>query len=78
MRSVLGVAAALVMSAAASGPVVNTTYGAVRGETIGDVDIFHSIPFAAPPVHELRFKAPQPPTPWTGIKDVSAMPEMCP
>lgn len=72
------VCAAALYSAAASGPVVNTTYGPVRGATEGGVDVFHSIPFAAPPVKDLRFKAPQPPASWTDVKDVSGMPEICP
>lgn len=32
---------------------------------------FRGIPFAAPPVGNLRFKDPQPPLSWTGIKDIS-------
>ncbi|MBS1600939.1 MAG: carboxylesterase family protein [Bacteroidetes bacterium] len=34
----------------------------------GDVHIFKNIPFAAPPVGALRWKAPQPVIPWTGTK----------
>jgi carboxylesterase type B len=32
---------------------------------------FYGIPFAAPPVGELRFKPPQPVKSWKGIRDVS-------
>ena len=36
--------------------------------TDGDIHIFKGIPFAAPPVGTLRWKAPQPVLPWTGVK----------
>ena len=45
---------------------------------ISQVVTFHSIPFAAPPVGELRFRPPIPPTPWTGVKDASFFAPMCP
>ena len=42
------------VGAQAAAPEVETEYGRVRGETKQEVDIYHSIPFAAPPVGELR------------------------
>jgi para-nitrobenzyl esterase len=36
--------------------------------SMGDVHIFKGIPFAAPPVGDLRWKAPQPVQPWSGVK----------
>lgn len=56
--------------------VVNTEYGQVKGVkrlTVYD-DAYYSfegIPYAQPPVGELRFKAPQKPTSWTGVRDCS-------
>ena len=47
-----------------------TKYGEVEGvptSTVGLVS-FKGIPFAAPPVGELRWKAPQPPEPWEGVR----------
>ncbi|MBB5397205.1 carboxylesterase/lipase family protein [Mucilaginibacter sp. AK015] len=51
--------------------VVQTNAGKISGTLSGDksVHIFKGIPFAAPPVGELRWKAPQPVTPWAGVKD---------
>eukprot|EP00005_Dracoamoeba_jomungandri_P012656 CAMPEP_0174265314 /NCGR_PEP_ID=MMETSP0439-20130205/26059_1 /TAXON_ID=0 /ORGANISM="Stereomyxa ramosa, Strain Chinc5" /LENGTH=546 /DNA_ID=CAMNT_0015351719 /DNA_START=1 /DNA_END=1641 /DNA_ORIENTATION=+ len=48
------------------GTVVNTKYGPVRGVINEDGEAqFLGVPFAAPPVGELRWKAPQAPTPWS-------------
>src|SRR5437763_284756 len=50
--------------------VVKINAGSVSGtmNTTGDIHIFKGIPFAAPPVGELRWKAPQLAAPWTGVK----------
>ena len=44
--------------------------GMISGKTdsTGQVKIFKGIPFAAPPVGEWRWKAPQPVQPWKGIR----------
>ncbi|KAH8250010.1 hypothetical protein KR026_003608, partial [Drosophila bipectinata] len=55
--------------------VVCTRDGQLRGvrrRTLYDEDLYYSfegIPFAQPPVGELRFRAPQLPRPWTGVRD---------
>lgn len=46
--------------------------GVINKSVLGSSYIaFTGIPFAAPPVGSLRFKDPQPPEPWSGIKDTS-------
>ena len=68
---------------AADAPVTaQTTAGTVRGTSIGaigggDVRSFKGIPFAAPPVGALRWKAPQPPAPWSGVRDATAFGPEC-
>jgi para-nitrobenzyl esterase len=50
-------------------PVVQTEYGLVEG--VGDAEgtwSWKGIPYAAPPVGELRWKAPRPPEPWQGVR----------
>ena len=41
-----------------------TTYGPVIGTTDSDVQIWRGIPFAAPPIKQLRWRSPQAPLPW--------------
>lgn len=54
----------------AQGPVVDTRDGKVEGyQTAGGIRVFKGIPFAAPPVGPLRWKVPQPATPWEGVKE---------
>jgi para-nitrobenzyl esterase len=50
--------------AAACGQTM-TTYGPVLGQKSGKTCAYEGIPFAAPPTGDLRWKAPQPPKPWT-------------
>ena len=57
-------------SSSAADVVVKTEAGKVRGKiSKKGIAIFKSIPFAAPPVGNLRFAAPAKPTPWTNIRD---------
>lgn len=49
-------------------PQVKTVAGVVEGIDESGVKVFKGIPFAAPPVGELRWKAPQPVMPWTGVR----------
>lgn len=51
------------------GPIAVTSYGKLQGRGEGGVNVWRGIPFAAPPVGELRFRAPQPPEAWSGIRD---------
>ena len=50
---------------------VETRRGWVRGTAEGDVRVFRGIPFAKPPVGQLRFGAPEPPEPWHGVHDAT-------
>ncbi|MEW5632178.1 carboxylesterase family protein [Streptomyces hydrogenans] len=56
-----------------TGPLVTTTRGPVRGERRADGSSrFLGIPYAEPPVGDLRFAAPEPPEPWTEPLDATA------
>ena len=67
--------AALVTAAALVGchpanPVLDIEGGKVQGveSSVKGVYIYKGIPFAAPPVGDLRWKEPQPVVPWEGVK----------
>lgn len=61
--------------------VVETTSGLMRGtsRTILDreVHIYYGVPFARPPVGELRFKKPAALEPWHGVLNATRMPNSC-
>lgn len=59
-------------------PVVETTNGPVRGLDNGDVKAWKAIRYAAAPVGELRWRAPQPPQRWSEPADASRVGPVCP
>ena len=50
-----------------SATTATTTTGRVEGRRSGGVTTWLGVPYAAPPVGALRFRAPQPPAPWAGV-----------
>ncbi len=64
---ILTMAGLSVAQAQTAGPVVATEGGAVQGARVGDLVWFKGIPFAAPPVGDMRWRAPQPAKPWAGV-----------
>lgn len=60
------------------GPVVNTAEGSVRGFTKDGVHRFLGIPYAAPPVGNLRWRPPQPVKKWKDTLDATKLANTCP
>lgn len=54
--------------------------GRVRGIACGwpSITAFYGIPYAAPPVGDLRWRPPQPPAPWPGVRDCARPSARCP
>jgi para-nitrobenzyl esterase len=60
-----------------SGRVVQTADGAVRGTQGYGLRLFQGIPYAAAPVGERRFRAPQRVEPWSGVRDATRPGSQC-
>jgi len=74
-------AAAIALSgfalAANASDTVKVADGTLHGATAGTVTSFKNIPFAAPPVGDLRWRPPQPAKPWTGVRDATQLGPQC-
>ncbi len=57
---------------------VTTESGDVRGTTTDGVRSFLGIPYAAPPVGDLRWRAPAPTEPWDGVREANVAGAPCP
>ncbi len=65
-------------ASAGPGPVVTVSSGQLRGALTSDgVAVFKNIPFAQPPVGDLRWKEPVSPKAWTGVRDATEFGPMC-
>jgi para-nitrobenzyl esterase len=65
-------------SAHADGPIVSTTYGTVHGMDVAGGYAFRGVPYASPPVGDLRWRAPESPPSWRGIRDATHYAPSCP
>jgi para-nitrobenzyl esterase len=76
LRSSAALAAMLLVMVAhlAQAAVVTTQSGRLQGvaaDAAGGVAVYRGIPYAAPPVGALRWREPQPPSAWSGIRQAS-------
>ena len=58
-------------------PIVDLGEGPVRGRVRGGMNIYLGIPYAAPPVGELRWRPPSPPAPWRDPLEAVAFGNVC-
>lgn len=77
-RSLAVAAIALVMlGAAGQAPVMRTAAGAVRGVSADGINVYRGLPYARPPVGDLRFRDPQPVAAWSGVREATAFAPAC-
>jgi len=80
LRTTLAAAAAvfaLAATAASAADTAKVAQGALQGATAGGVTSFKNIPFAAPPVGDLRWRPPQAPAAWSGVRDATVLGPQC-
>jgi para-nitrobenzyl esterase len=66
------------LQGATSPEQVKTVNGVIEGATLpSGIRVFRGIPFAAPPVGDLRWKAPQPVKSWTGVRSATQFGQNC-
>lgn len=60
-----------------TGPLVQSASGLLRGTTVGSIDVFRGIPYAKPPIGNLRWRAPEEFPAWTGERDATEFGAPC-
>ena len=70
-------AVGLLGAARAAAPRVTIDTGTLEGLDTAGVVVFRGIPYATPPVGELRWKPPQQAQPWAGVRPASALGHNC-
>ena len=70
-------AAVLMISPASEDPRATVEQGALVGREADGIVSFKGVPYARPPVGELRWQAPQPPESWSGERDAGQVGPIC-
>lgn len=65
------------ISVAAQGPIVSLKQGSFQGNATGEIVKFLGMPFAAPPIGNLRFAPPQPPLSSQGVQQATSFGAAC-
>jgi para-nitrobenzyl esterase len=71
-------ALAALAAAAKASPSVRISGGLIEGTSEGLVDVYRGVPFAAPPIQALRWRAPQAVSSWPGVRDAKRFSPSCP
>jgi para-nitrobenzyl esterase len=66
------------LASKARAPVVTVDGGRVRGVVVAGGYAFRGLPYAASPTGRLRWRPPQPPAEWRGVRDASVFAASCP
>lgn len=54
--------------------IISTRYGRLAGRETDEAYVYMKVPYAQPPVGELRFRAPEKPEAWDGVRDATQFP----
>jgi para-nitrobenzyl esterase len=77
-KQVMCAALLVAVTAGVAQAQIKTATGAVKGKPVdGGITVYFGVPYAAPPVGDLRWKAPQAPQKWEGVRDASQTPAAC-
>ena len=61
-----------------SAPQVETTQGSLEGVWVDASEVYRGIPYAKPPVEDLRWQPPQPVDAWSGVRPAKTFGPACP
>src|SRR4051794_25951993 len=71
------VGAAMSVALSSQAQTVRVDSGELEGLAAGEVVSFKNIPYAAPPVGALRWRAPQPVAAWKGVRKADKVGALC-
>jgi para-nitrobenzyl esterase len=77
MRRVLLAIAAVAFTATMASAAVKVEQGLLEGKVEDDLTVYRGIPYAAPPVGNLRWRAPKPAVNWTGVRQADKYAPYC-
>jgi para-nitrobenzyl esterase len=60
-----------------NGPIIKVAQGETQGIVADGVAIYKGLPFAAPPVGDLRWRIPHPPVKWSGVRAANVFSATC-